>query len=74
MTITQQLVALAAEVLHRPADAISPDLPWDEQDADSLDIVEILVAIEDRFGVYIPDSAVIEMRTLTDLCDFLERK
>lgn len=72
MNTYDKLIELTAEVLQRPVEEIRPDLSMDEQGVDSLDVVEVLMAIEDRLGIYVPDSAVVEMRTLTDLAAWLE--
>ena len=72
MNMNSELMEIAAAVLKKPLGEIIPDLSIEEQGADSLDIVEILMQVEDRFGVYVPDSAVIEMRTLSELSTWLE--
>lgn len=72
MSIYSELIHLAANVLHKSADELIPDLALEEQGADSLDIVELLLAVEDRYGVYVPDSEVVEMRTLAELSAWLE--
>lgn len=41
--------------------------------ADSLDLVEILMALEDTFGVSIPDEAIPEIKTIKDLVDFIDK-
>jgi acyl carrier protein len=40
--------------------------------ADSLDMVETLMAVEDEFGISIPDEKASEMKTVKDLVDYLE--
>ncbi len=40
--------------------------------ADSLDAVELNMAIEDAFGVEIPDSALAELKTVGDLVNHIE--
>ena len=72
MTIYDKLIALAAEILERPQQEINPLLSYEELGADSLHIVELLTRIEDLFGIYVPDSAVIEMRSIADLAAWLE--
>ena len=72
MTIYDKLIALAAEILERPQQEINPLLSYEELEADSLHIVELLTRIEDLFGIYVPDSAVIEMRSIADLAAWLE--
>ena len=40
--------------------------------ADSLDLVEILMSLEDEFGVSIPDEAIPEIKTIKDVVEFIE--
>lgn len=40
--------------------------------ADSLDLVEILMSLEDEFGVSIPDEAIPEIKTIKEIVDFIE--
>ena len=40
--------------------------------ADSLDLVEILMSLEDEFGVSIPDEAIPEIKTIKDVVQFIE--
>ncbi|MFJ8390895.1 acyl carrier protein [Streptomyces sp. NPDC094438] len=43
----------------------------DDLDIDSLSMVEITVAVEDRFEVKIPDDQVAELRTVGDTVSFI---
>ena len=40
--------------------------------ADSLDVVEILMAIQDEFDVEVPDSEIENIRTIGELVEFIE--
>jgi acyl carrier protein len=40
--------------------------------ADSLDVVEILMSIEDEFGVEIPDEEIENIKTIGDLVEYIE--
>lgn len=42
--------------------------------ADSLDNVELLMAFEEEFGIRIPDSQAMEMKTVKDIVDLIESK
>ena len=44
----------------------------DDLGADSLDIVELVMAFEEEFGVEIPDDAAEKIQTVKDAVDFLE--
>lgn len=40
--------------------------------ADSLDVVELLVAIEDEFGVEVPDEEIENIKTIGDLVEYIQ--
>jgi acyl carrier protein len=40
--------------------------------ADSLDVVEVLMAIEDEFGVEIPDEEIDNIKTIGNLVEYIE--
>ena len=39
--------------------------------ADSLDLVEILMSLEDEFGVSIPDEEIAQIKTVQQIVDFV---
>ena len=44
----------------------------EELGADSLDVVEILMALEEEFNVSIPDEAIPNIKTIKDVVDFID--
>lgn len=44
----------------------------DDLNADSLDVVDLIMSIEDEFEVEVPDTAVDEVKTVGDLVKFIE--
>ncbi|MGD9886846.1 MAG: acyl carrier protein [Bacilli bacterium] len=42
--------------------------------ADSLDAVELIMAIEDEFGVQVSDEAAQNIRSVSDIVNLLEKK
>ena len=40
--------------------------------ADSLDVVELLMSIEDEFSVEIPDEAIESIKTIGDVVKYIE--
>jgi acyl carrier protein len=67
-----------AEILEEIAD-VQPDDVSDEKsfqddlDVDSLSMVEVVVAAEERFGVKIPDDDVQNLRTVGDAVSYIEK-
>ncbi len=45
----------------------------DELGADSLDVVEMIMAFSDEFGVDIPDELAQKMTTVGDIVEYLEQ-
>lgn len=41
--------------------------------ADSLDFVEMLMSLEDEFGISISDEQAKEMKTVGDVVDYIEK-
>ena len=46
----------------------------DDLGADSLDLVELIMAMEENFGIEIADSELEKIRTIQDAIDFLKSK
>ncbi|MDI9506895.1 MAG: acyl carrier protein [Bacillota bacterium] len=42
--------------------------------ADSLDAVELIMAIEDEFGIQVSDDAAQKIRTVKDIVDYLDEQ
>ncbi len=40
--------------------------------ADSLDVVEMLMSIEDEFDVEIPDDAIDQLKTVSDVVEYIQ--
>lgn len=41
--------------------------------ADSLDAVELIMAIEDEFGIEVDDEAAIKIKKVADIVEYLEK-
>jgi len=62
--IAEQLVVDAEDI--KPESEIIADLK-----ADSLAIVEMLMEIEEKFGVNVPDEDVPNLKTVQDIADYV---
>lgn len=45
----------------------------DDLGADSLDVVELIMSVEDEFGVSIPDEQAANLTTVAKIVDYLEK-
>ena len=46
----------------------------DDLGADSLDVVELVMALEEEFGIQVPDEDVENIRTVGDILEYLEAR
>ena len=76
-TITQTDVLTGlAEVLEEvsgvTADKVTREATFqDDLEVDSLTMVEVVVACEERFGIRIPDEALENLKTVGDAIDYI---
>ena len=42
--------------------------------ADSLEIVDMLMALEENFGITVSDEEALTLKTVKDVAEFIERK
>lgn len=71
--IFEKLKAIAVNDIGIDADKIKPEsVIIEDLGLDSLDMVDMLMKVEETFGVTIDDGDVAEMRTVADVVDFIE--
>jgi acyl carrier protein len=73
MDIEFEIKKIIAEKLYTQVERISNVQKFAHLGADSLDTVEIVLAIEDRFNVVIPDSDTEQIKTVQDAIDSLTK-
>ena len=72
--IQTDLAAIVEDVAGVDAADVQPDKSFvDDLDVDSLSMVEIVVAAEEKFGVRIPDDQVKNLKTVGDAVSFIEK-
>ena len=71
--VLEKIKAILSGQFDVEEDSITPetDLPHD-LGADSLDVVDLLMSIEDEFEVEIPDSEVENIKTVGALVEYIE--
>ena len=62
------------EVAGVPAEEVTPEKSFvDDLDIDSLSMVEIAVAAQDKFGVEIPDDQLKNLTTVADVVKYVHQ-
>jgi acyl carrier protein len=71
----RELQVLAAEILGVDPEQVQKDVSFARDlAADSLDLVELIAAVEDRYDVELPEDELERMKKVGDLWVFLEEK
>ena len=67
-------IAIAKQLDMQPEDIRDDALIVDDLGATSLDAVELLMTLEDQFGISIPDEDVMDLKTVIDIEGYIENK
>jgi acyl carrier protein len=71
----RELQELSAEILGIDPDQVQMEKSFQRDlAADSLDLVELIAAIEDKYDVELPDEELENMKVIADLWQYLEQK
>ena len=71
--VFEKVVQILAEQLSVDPDKITMDSMLEEDlDADSLDAIDIVMSIEDEFGIEVTDEAITDMKSVGDIVNFIE--
>ncbi|MBQ8197684.1 MAG: acyl carrier protein [Clostridia bacterium] len=75
MDLATKVKELISQQLNRPVDEVT-----DEKDiikdlgADSLDVVEMLMNLEEEFGITVPEEDAVNIKTVGDIIKLIESK
>lgn len=73
MSGEKKVKEIVAEQLGRDASEVTNEASFiDDLGADSLDIVELVMAMEDEFGIEIPDEEAEKIKTVKDVIEYIK--
>ena len=71
--VLEKVKKILAEQFDVEEEKITPDtLISNDLGADSLDVVDLLMSIEDEFEVEVPDDEIENIKTVEDLVKYIE--
>jgi acyl carrier protein len=74
MSIEQKIKAIIIEQLGVDEDEVTPQASFlEDLGADSLDIVELVMAMEEEFKIEIPDEDVEGLKTVQDVINYIRQ-
>ena len=75
MAVESKIKTIIAEQLGVKPEEVTPNASFvDDLGADSLDTVELIMALEEEFNVEIPDEDAEKMKTVGDAITYIEEK
>jgi len=75
MATEDKIKEIIVEQLGVSADEVVPEASFiDDLGADSLDIVELVMAIEEEWGLEIPDDDAEKIQTIQDAINYVEER
>jgi acyl carrier protein len=70
----ERVKGIIAEQLGVEEDEVTPEASFtDDLGADSLDIVELVMAFEEEFGIEIPDEEAEKISTVKDAVEYIDK-
>ncbi len=75
MALLEDIKEVVVEQLSVSADEVKDDAKFVEDlGADSLDVVELVMALEEKFDIEIPDDEAEKIQTISDVVAYIESK
>ncbi len=73
-SVEETVKQIVMRIVRKPDLNFSPEATFKDFDADSLDIVQILVAIEDHYDIEIDDDELQEVQNMGGFLAYVENK
>jgi acyl carrier protein len=74
MEVQERVFAKVAETMGVEKGKLTLETTFDELGADSLDMVEFSMDVEEEFGIVIEQSDIAAIKTLGDAIEFINKK
>ena len=74
MSVEETIKKIVIRIVRKPDVDFTPGLTFKDFGADSLDIVQILVAVEDTFDIEVQDEELEEITDMAGFVAYIERK
>lgn len=75
MAVQEKITEIIVEQLGVKPEEVTPEASFvDDLGADSLDTVELVMALEEEFGIEIPDEDAEKIQTVGDAVKYIEDK
>jgi acyl carrier protein len=74
VVLAERVKEIIAEQLGVEVAVLTDEISFDELNADSLDVVEMIMALEEEFDLEIPDEDTEKIKTVGSVIDYIKEK
>jgi acyl carrier protein len=74
VSVQDKVRSIIADQLEVGIDSLTMETTFEEIDADSLDIVELVMALEEEFELEISDQEIENIKTVGDIVKYIESR
>ena len=71
-TIKDEVIEIIIDTLEVEEEALKDNTRFADLDVDSLDLVNLVVAFENKYKLEIPDNEIKNLQTVKDVVDYIE--
>ncbi len=69
----EQILQMIADQFQLNVEDLSPEMSFkDDLDSDSIELVELVMTIEEEYGIEVDDKALESIQTIGDVIDYME--
>ena len=72
MAVFEKVQEIIVEELGKEPSEVTLESTFEDLEADSLDAVELIMAVEEEFDIEIPDEKAAEIKTVQDIVDYIK--
>lgn len=73
-SVEETMKQIVTRIVRKPDLDFNPEATFEDMDADSLDVVQILVALEDTYDIEIQEEELQEVKSMGEFIAYIERK
>ena len=74
MDVSDKIKAIISENLSVDQADLADNTSFDDLNADSLDVVELIMSLEEEFDIEIPDEDAEKIRTVGDVTEYIKER